>query len=162
MHRVTARLVAAVRFTLVAGLLVAGSTTTLAAQATHTALTWGPAPAVFPAGARMAVVSGDPSAAAPFVVRLSLPNKYRIPPHFHPTDETVTVRSGNLIVGMGDSIDVAKSQRAKPGTTKTIPATMHHWAMARGRTVIQVAAMGPFQMTYVNASDDPQRTASRP
>jgi hypothetical protein len=35
---------------------------------------------------------------------------------------------------------------------------MHHWAVARGRTIVQVHAMGPFALTYVNAKDDPSRT----
>src|SRR2546422_4359361 len=39
----------------------------------QTPMHWGPAPAVFPPGAKMAVVSGDPSKAAPFVVELAMP-----------------------------------------------------------------------------------------
>ena len=38
------------------------------------ALKWGPAPPIFPAGAKMAVVSGDPSKPGPFVVELALPD----------------------------------------------------------------------------------------
>jgi len=48
-------------------------------------LHWGPAPAVFPMGARMAVVSGDPSKAGLFTVQLAMPSGYKIAPHFHPT-----------------------------------------------------------------------------
>src|SRR2546425_5338844 len=54
-----------------------------AAQATP--LQWGPAPASFPAGAKMAVVSGDPSQAGPFTIPLAMPDGYRIPPHLPPT-----------------------------------------------------------------------------
>ena len=167
MHRFMPSVVPLVRSTIAAGLLIAGTATALAAQSMSTdagkktamaALTWGPAPAVFPAGARMAVVSGDPSQAAPFVVRLQFPNGYRIPPHFHPTDEKVMVRTGQFIVGMGDTIMVAKGNRMRPGKSGTIAANMHHWAVARGKTTVQVSAVGPFQMTYVNASDDPQKS----
>ena len=46
----------------------------LQAQAASThkshSLTWGPAPAVFPKGAKMAVVRGDPAKAAPFTIEL--------------------------------------------------------------------------------------------
>src|SRR5437899_4262399 len=63
----------------------------LHAQAAPTAkpalLHWGPAPAVFPKGAKMAVVAGDPAQATPFTVELAMPAGYKIPPHFHPTDE---------------------------------------------------------------------------
>jgi quercetin dioxygenase-like cupin family protein len=68
-------------------------------------LHWGPAPPVFPKGARMAVVSGDPGTAGEFVVQLSMPAGYKIPPHFHPTDETVQVKKGTFLVGMGENLD---------------------------------------------------------
>ena len=74
------------------------------------ALAWGPAPAIFPSGAQMAVVSGDPGKAAPFVVALKMPAGYRIPPHFHPTDETVEVKEGLFLVGMGDTLDLEQDE----------------------------------------------------
>jgi quercetin dioxygenase-like cupin family protein len=124
-------------------------------------LSWGPAPAVFPRGAQMAVVSGDPGKAAPFTVELSFPNGYRIPPHFHPTDETVEVKKGTFLVGMGDTLDVARTKAMKVGDKGTVPAQHHHYAVARGATVVSVSAMGPFALTYVNPADNPQ-TASHP
>ena len=63
------------------------------------ALKWGLAPAVFPPGARMAVVSGDPTKAGLFTAQLAMPSGYKIPPHFHPTDEVVEVKKGTLLVG---------------------------------------------------------------
>lgn len=120
------------------------------------ALTWGPAPAVFPVGAKMAVVSGDPGKAAPFVVELSMPDGYKIPPHFHPTDESVEVIKGTFLVGMGDTLDVAKTQAMKTGAKGSLPAGAHHYAVAKGATTVSVSAMGPFAMTYVNPADDPQ------
>lgn len=129
-----------------------------AARAQAPAPTWGPAPAVFAPGARMAVLQGDPSKAGLFTVRLEMPDGYRIAPHFHPTDENVTVISGTFLVGMGDSIDVAKALVLPAGGFVTPGANMHHWAVARGRTIVQVHAMGPFALTYVNAKDDPSRT----
>ena len=36
-------------------------------------LNWGPAPAILPAGARLAVLEGDPSKAGPFTMRLAMP-----------------------------------------------------------------------------------------
>jgi quercetin dioxygenase-like cupin family protein len=122
-------------------------------------LTWGPAPAVFPAGAKMAVVSGDPGKADMFTIELSMPNGYRIPPHFHPTDESVEVKKGTFLVGMGDSLDVAKTNTMKVGAKGQVPAHAHHYAVARGATVVSVTAMGPFGMTYVNPADDPQKAA---
>src|SRR5882724_12144914 len=102
------------------------------------ALKWGPAPAVFPMGARMAVVSGDPSKAAPFVVELAMPSGYKIPPHFHPTDEIVEVKKGTLLVGMGDKLDLSKAKAMKAGEKTPMAAKAHHFAAAQGATFIQV------------------------
>lgn len=123
------------------------------------ALAWAPAPAVFPAGAKMAVVSGDPSKAVPFTIELSMPDGYKIPPHFHPTDEAVEVKKGTFLVGMGDSLDLSKTNAMKVGAKGTVPAEAHHYAATKGATVVSVSAMGPFAMTYVNPADDPQQQA---
>ena len=124
------------------------------------ALVWGPAPAVFPAGAKMAVVSGNPGKAEQFTVELAFPDGYRVPPHFHPTDEAVEVKQGTFLVGMGDSLDLAKTNAMQPGAKGKVPAGMHHYAAAKGATVVSVTAMGPFAMTYVNPADDPQKPAN--
>ena len=121
------------------------------------ALKWGPAPAVFPKGARMAVVSGDPGKAGEFVIQLSMPAGYKIAPHFHPTDETVQVKKGTFLVGMGDTLDVKSTKPMKVGDKGTIAAKMHHFAVAQGATIVSVTAMGPFAMTYVNPADNPQK-----
>src|SRR5436309_6319919 len=88
---------------------------------------WGLAPAVFPPGARMAVVSGDPGKAGPFTVELAFPAGYKIPPHFHPTTETVTVKKGTLLVGMGDTFDASKTKPMQAGDSGSIPANAHHF-----------------------------------
>ena len=149
--------------TLLAGALTVVAVVQGPSNRTQDPWTWGPAPAVFPAGARMAVLQGDPSQAAPFTVRLEMPDGYRIAPHFHPTDENITVIEGTFLVGMGDKLDPAQAMVLPRGGFATAQANMHHYAIARGRTVVQVHAIGPFQLTYVNAADDPQngRTAGR-
>jgi quercetin dioxygenase-like cupin family protein len=118
---------------------------------------WGPAPAVFPAGAKMAVMQGDPGKPELFTIRLDLPDGYKIAPHFHPTDEHLTVISGTFLVGMGDKLDAKQATVLDAGGFATAGATMHHYAIARGHTVVQVHAMGPFALTYVNAADDPSK-----
>ena len=141
---------------------VLAGTTTLAAQAAP-ALKWGPAPAVFPAGAQMAVVSGDPGKAGPFTIELSMPAGYKIAPHSHPTDEKVTVDQGTFLVGMGDTFDAAKANTMTAGKSGEIKAGMHHYAMAKSATVVTINSTGPFAMTYVNPADDPSKaTAAKP
>jgi quercetin dioxygenase-like cupin family protein len=130
---------------------------------TQAPLKWGAAPAVFPPGARMAVVSGDPSKTGPFTVQLRMPDRYRIPPHFHPTDEHVAVKSGTFLVGMGDQMDRKSMTKMTAGNAADLKANMHHYAVANGRTTVEVSANGPFAMTYVNPADDPQtRTKPKP
>src|SRR5690348_1456523 len=78
--------------------------TTAASPAQAKGMKWMDATgAGLPAGAKMAVVSGDPSKSGPFVVRIKMPANYTVPPHHHPTDEIVRVVSaGSLSYGMGD------------------------------------------------------------
>jgi quercetin dioxygenase-like cupin family protein len=118
-------------------------------------LQWGPAPAIFPPGAEMAVLQGNPGGADLFTVRLRFPNGYRIAPHTHPTDEHVTVISGGFLVGMGETVDAKAMMKLEAGGFVTAPANHAHYAEARGRTVVQVHAIGPFAMTYVNPADTP-------
>jgi quercetin dioxygenase-like cupin family protein len=118
-------------------------------------LNWGPAPAILPAGARLAVLEGDPSKAGPFTMRLEMPAGYRIPPHFHQVDEHVTVISGAFQVGMGDRFDEGKLSTLPPGTFGVIPPGMRHFARADKATVIQLHGVGPWGLTYVNPADQP-------
>jgi len=116
---------------------------------------WGPAPPVFPKGAKMAVMAGDPGKAGLFVIRLKMPPGYKIPAHHHPTDENVTVISGDFHLGMGDKLDPAKSASLKAGGFAQAMAGMNHFAFTKSGVVVEVAAIGPFGMTYVNPADDP-------
>jgi quercetin dioxygenase-like cupin family protein len=145
----------------IASLAAAALLATLHAAPAHAQksgrLTWGPVPPVLPAGARMAVVSGDPGKAAPFVVQIEMPAGYVIPPHSHPTDEHVTVKSGQFRYGMGDKIDEKATKALRPGQSVNLKTPMHHYAMARTRTVVSVSAIGPFAITYVNPADDPSK-----
>src|SRR5262249_27673601 len=110
---------------------------------------WGPAPPVFQAGAEMAVLEGDPSAQAPYVVRLKMPDGYQIMPHWHPTTENVTVISGTFHLGTGDTFDDSKGHEMPTGTFGFIGPHMNHYAWATGETIVQVHGMGPFKLTYV-------------
>ena len=124
-------------------------------------LKWGPAPAIFPAGAKLAVLQGDPSKAEPVTVRLDLPNGYVLPPHFHPTDEAVTVIDGTFQVGMGDKVDRSKLTAVPAGGFVVAGAGQHHYAITKGRTILQVNLVGPFALTYVNPADDPTKKGAK-
>ena len=125
------------------------------AQMNSADLKWGPAPPVFPAGAQMAVLSGDPGKAGTFVIRLKMPAGYKIPAHHHPTDEYLTVITGDFSLGVGDKLDETKSADLTAGGFAEAPAQMNHFAWTKSGAVVQVLADGPFAMTYVNPADDP-------
>jgi hypothetical protein len=153
------RLIIALGATLLFGASLAAQTPDSSGKAGQ-ALSWGPAPAVFPAGAKMAVVAGNPMAPGPFTIQLSMPDGYRIMPHSHPADERVTVKKGTFLVGMGDTYDASKAKTMARGASGAMPANMSHFAQAKGATVVEVASTGPFAMTYVNPSDDPSKKAA--
>jgi quercetin dioxygenase-like cupin family protein len=120
---------------------------------------WGAPPPAFPAGAKFAVVDGDPASSGLITVRLAMPAGYQIAPHWHPTDEHVTVLSGTFSLGMGDTLDKAHSATLKPGGYAVAPAKMHHYAWTKTGATIQIHMMGPFAITYVNPADDPSKGA---
>jgi len=120
---------------LLAGLL--GLPGVLSAQdATPTSLRWAVAPALLPPGAMFSVVSGDPTGPDESIIQLSMPDGYRMPPHFHPTDERVVVKQGTLLVGMGDRLDVEKTIALETGDTIVArPAADDECRAARSRCV---------------------------
>ncbi|HEX6132735.1 MAG TPA: cupin domain-containing protein [Longimicrobiales bacterium] len=120
------------------------------------ALEWGPAPAILPAGARLAVIEGDPSQPGEFTMRLWMPAGYRLPPHFHPATEHVTVVQGTFYVGMGDRFDESQVSALPTGTFGAIPAGMRHYALTKEVVVIQLHGVGPWSLTYVDPADRPK------
>lgn len=119
---------------------------------------YGPPPAFVAPGAQLAVLEGDPGASTgDFTIRLKMPDGYRIPPHWHPKRENVTVISGTFKVGMGDSFDESKMGNFGAGSFAFMDPSMHHYAMASGETIVQVHGMSPLQFNYVNPADDPSK-----
>jgi ketosteroid isomerase-like protein len=121
------------------------------------AITWGDVPPTLPPGAKMAVVSGDPTQAQPFVIRIQTPAGYKVAPHWHPIDEHLTVLSGTASLGMGDAFDQSAMKDLSASGFASVPAEMHHFFMAKTAATIQVHGMGPFAVNYVNPADDPSK-----
>jgi quercetin dioxygenase-like cupin family protein len=127
-------------------------------SATPASLRW-TVPPVLPPGALIAIVRGDPTGPGESSLQVSMPDGYRLPPHFHPSYEHVEVRKGTLLVGMGDELDPARTRPLGVGDSATAPAGMHHFSIARGRTVLSVTFTGPYTITYVRAEDAPRPQA---
>jgi hypothetical protein len=102
------------------------------------------------------VVSGNPDAAGePFVMRMRYTGNVRVPPHWHPTDEHITVLSGTFMLGMGERYDESAATPLAAGAYAFAPAKMPHFAWSKGDTVVQVHGIGPFVINYVNPADKP-------
>src|SRR5262249_33900413 len=52
-----------------------------------------------PPGANVAVLEGDPSKEGFFTMRIEMPDGYRVPAHWHPKRERLTILSGTLNLG---------------------------------------------------------------
>ena len=119
-------------------------------------------------GCDLATVAGDPSAeGTPFVVRLRCVDGAKIPAHWHPNDENVTVLKGTFLAGMGETFDETKLTTMNVGNFVTMPKEMRHFATCKGETIVQVHGAGPFKVNWVNQSevqppDAPIAAAAKP
>lgn len=119
-------------------------------------LTWTDV-ASLPPGAKLAVIEGAMNEAAPFTVRIRVPANYKIPPHWHPVTERVTVLSGTFYMGLGDKPDPDKSTGLSAGSMMILQPGTHHFAWTKEETTVQLHGTGPWGITYVNPADDPRK-----
>jgi quercetin dioxygenase-like cupin family protein len=90
-------------------------------------------------------------------MRALFPSGYRIPPHYHPVAEHVTVLKGTFKVGMGEKYDASAMTRLPTGTFAALQPGTRHFAEAEGETIVQLHGVGPWGLTYVNPADDPRK-----
>lgn len=104
-------------------------------------------------GMEMAILSGDPAAAAPYSFMVRVPQGTRIPPHSHPdTWRHSTIISGTMLWAFGDTFDEAAMVALTPGSFWTEPPGANHYGWARDGDVLAVGtAMGPSGMSPVGA-----------
>jgi mannose-6-phosphate isomerase-like protein (cupin superfamily) len=118
---------------------------------------WEDCPPMIPAGAKCAAIEGDRKAPnVPFTYRLKMPDNYRIAPHFHPADEHLTVISGAFNMALGEKLDLKTVKPMTAGSFMMMPKGAPHFAWTRGETILQVHAIGPWGLMYVNPKDDPR------
>jgi len=116
-------------------------------------LEWGPLPGA-PPGAQLAVLAGDPMAeGSAFVMRIKTPDGFRIPPHWHPKRERITVLQGTLRLTAGKKFDEAALHDLPAGAYAEMPPRTPHFGASRGETIIQVNGVGKWKIVYVNAED---------
>ncbi len=113
-------------------------------------------------GVEMAVVSGDPDKKGGlYVIRIRSKGEVKVPPHWHRTDEHVTVLAGSFLMARGDKYDASKLIELKAGAHSLMPATMPHFGLHKAGNVVEVYGEGPFAPTFVNPEDDPNRAKKK-
>src|SRR5919197_6716703 len=77
-------------------------------------------------GVKLAVIEGPLNEAVPFTMRIKVPADFKLPPHWRPAVEHVTVISGTFNLGMGDTLDAAKTHALPAGSIAIMqPKTPH-------------------------------------
>jgi len=105
-----------------------------------------------PAGAPIsrAVLSGSPDTeGSPFVIRIKMADGVKVPPHWHPVDEHLTVISGTFHMGVGEKFDESLATAMRPGSYSVMPKEVRHYAWATGETIVQLHGVGPFKTVFV-------------
>lgn len=120
-------------------------------------LKWVDGPASLPPGSKMVILEGDPSKEGQFVIRVKMPDGFKIMPHTHAKDERVTVLSGTLYLGMGEKFDEKAAKEMPAGSYGRTGSGMKHFGFVKGETVLQLHGQGPWTVEYVNPADDPRK-----
>lgn len=117
---------------------------------------WSPAPAGLPKGAEIAVLHGDPSKAEEFTMRVKFPANFSVAPHSHPGEEHLTILEGTLHIGMGDTVDRRAFRTLTASDFVVMSPGANHYVHAATPVILQIHSVGPWDIKYVNPSDDPR------
>jgi hypothetical protein len=96
-----------------------------------------------PGGAKLSVIEGPITEPVPFTFRIKFPANFKVPPHWHPAVERVTVLSGTLHLGTGNTFDQAKTKALPAGSISIMEPKMNHFAWTGEETIVQLSGMGP-------------------
>ena len=103
------------------------------------------------AGAKLAVVFGDPSKPGLYVIRAYFPPGVMSSPHFHGEDRHVIVVQGTWNAGTDDSWDPKATTPLKTGTYTFHKAGAVHYDGSAGDqgAMVQIVGMGPSKTTFL-------------
>ena len=129
--------------------------------ATHTrtrvlragSLVWQPEKSL-PSGAESVVLEGDPSKPGLVILRLKMPDGYRVPPVWHPAADRFTVLSGTYHLGVGPKFDKSKTVALRAGDFAWLSPAAPHYGWCTGETVLEITGLGPFVTNQVNSGKD--------
>ena len=113
-------------------------------------------------GVELAVVSGDPDKkGGMYVIRIRAKGEVKVPPHWHVTDEHITVLEGSFWMAHGEQFDAPKLQELKVGGYFMMPAGVRHFGLHKAGNLIEVFGVAPFVVNFVNPEDDPNRAKNK-
>ena len=117
-------------------------------------LKWSDVPSL-PPGAKIAVIEGPMNEAVPFTVRIRFPADYKLPAHWHPAVERVTVLSGTFHMVVATNLIHRRRLFSfwKYRDYATEDESLRLDQRRNGRSTQRV---GPWGVTYVNPKDDPR------
>lgn len=101
----------------------------------------------------MALLDGDPATEGPFVIRLKMPDGYRIPPHTLSEAVRITVLAGTFNIGIGKTFSREETRALPAGTYGCLSAASDCFAWAENETVIQLHGNGPWKIDEVERAD---------
>lgn len=121
-----------------------------AIQITPENIKWIDAPPPLPSGSMIAMLEGNPKQEGIFTIRAMLPPYFKIPAHYHPKDERVTVIEGAVYVGFGDVTDTANAIKFTAGCYYVNPMESHHYVFTQSEgCVLQITGLGPWGLNYI-------------
>src|SRR4051812_28116910 len=82
-----------------------------------------------PPGTKVVVIEGPMNEAVPFTMRLKFPAGAKIPAHWHPGLEHVTVLSGVFNMGEGDKLDASKARALPAGSMAIMQPKTNHFGI---------------------------------
>ena len=88
------------------------------------------------------MLSGNPiKEGEPFVLRVKFVAGSKVPPHWHPSDEHLTVIKGAFYMGKGEKFDESAGHVMTPGSHMVMPKQTAHFAWTKEETIVQVHGM---------------------
>ncbi len=111
-------------------------------QVLPTDIKWNQHPTV--AGAKIAILLGDPAGEGPYAMRIRFAPNTHVPPHTHPEARTYTVLAGEWKLGFGELVDATQLRSFPVGSLYRLPAdAVHYQVSGATETVIQIQGRGP-------------------
>lgn len=125
------------------------------------AIMWEAAPRGMPIGSKAKLINGNPKIPSFFTLRHKISADWKVMPHFHPSDEYITVIHGSCFLGTGETFDEERATELPVGALSIMPAGTVHFFFTKQVCEIQVQAMGPQKIIYLDANDDPRQEVNK-